>query len=198
MEHALRAVADGQVRELLFAAGETVNEGDLLLILEHTVYIPRGPEPQNIHEKTFAAVLPGPPAPLRADLQRVINRHASTLDAKRPEAMARRHAMGQRSAAARHYLSFFQGRVADFSAPPAAALRKELEAEPEGPQREALYQQLLARQYANGGAVNMATTLEIDAVIDPAQTREWLVRGLQSVKLADPATSIANRFIDAW
>ncbi len=581
MEHEVRAVADGQVRELLFAAGETVNEGDLLLISEHITYIPRGLEQQNIHEKTSAAVLPEPPAPLRADLQRVIDRHAPTLDASRPEAMARRHALGQRSAreniadlcdegsfieygalavaaqrsrrsaedllkntpadgmvtgmgsinsgmfgldasravvmaydatvlagtqglrnhqkadrmlgialkdrlpvllfaeggggrpgdtdmpvvaglhvgtfasyarlsgqvpvvgivagrcfagnaallgcsdviiatkssciamggpamveggglgvfkpgqlgpadvqhangvidvlvddeaqavaAARHYLSFFQGRVAEFTAPPATALRevvpenrmrvydtraamagiadvssllhlrtgfgegihtalariegrpvgliannpmhlggaidadaadkaarfmqlcnahglplvslvdtpgfmvgpdiearaqvrhvsrmfiaaahlrvpfcsvvlrkgyglgamamtaggfhsplltvawptgefgamglegavklgyrKELEAEPAGPQREALYQQLLATQYANGSAVNMAATLEIDAVIDPAQTRDWLVRGLQSAKLADPATSIANRFIDTW
>jgi acetyl-CoA carboxylase carboxyltransferase component/biotin carboxyl carrier protein len=49
--------------------------------------------------------------------------------------------------------------------------RKELEAAAEGPEREALYQQLVARQYANGSAINMATTLEIDAVIDPAETR---------------------------
>ncbi|MHB1249617.1 MAG: acyl-CoA carboxylase subunit beta, partial [Polaromonas sp.] len=76
--------------------------------------------------------------------------------------------------------------------------RKELEAEPAGAQREALYQQLLARQYDNGSAINMATTLEIDAVIDPAQTRDWLVRALQSAKPADPATSITARFIDAW
>jgi hypothetical protein len=37
--------------------------------------------------------------------------------------------------------------------------------------------QLLARQYAHGEAMNMATTLEIDAVIDPADTRAWLARG---------------------
>ncbi|MFM7000532.1 MAG: carboxyl transferase domain-containing protein [Limnohabitans sp.] len=58
--------------------------------------------------------------------------------------------------------------------------RKELEAVPEGPEREALFERLLAQQYDNGSAINMATTLEIDAVIDPADTRQWLVAGLQS------------------
>ena len=62
--------------------------------------------------------------------------------------------------------------------------RKELEALPEGPQREALYQQLVDQQYANGQAINMAQTLEIDAVIDPADTRHWLARGLVSAAMA--------------
>src|SRR4029079_18829841 len=42
---------------------------------------------------------------------------------------------------------------------------KELEAVAEGTEREALYQQLVAKQYAAGQAMNMAATLEIDAVI---------------------------------
>jgi len=73
--------------------------------------------------------------------------------------------------------------------------RKELEAQPEGPLRDALYETLVARQYENGSALNMATTLEIDAVIDPAQTRDWLLRGLQSapVRPADGALAI-----DTW
>lgn len=58
--------------------------------------------------------------------------------------------------------------------------RKELEALPEGPEREALFDQLLAQQYDNGSAINMAATLEIDAVIDPATTRDWLVAGLEA------------------
>jgi acetyl-CoA carboxylase carboxyltransferase component len=73
--------------------------------------------------------------------------------------------------------------------------RKELEAEPEGPQRDALYEALLARQYNNGAAVQMAATLEIDAVIDPAQTRGWLARGLAGARVAEPR---AARFIDPW
>jgi acetyl-CoA carboxylase carboxyltransferase component len=57
---------------------------------------------------------------------------------------------------------------------------KELAAEPESAARDALYQKLVDQQYTAGHALNMATTLEIDAVIDPAQTRAWLVSGLGS------------------
>lgn len=72
--------------------------------------------------------------------------------------------------------------------------RKELEALPEGPQRDALFAQLLARQYAHGEAMHMASTLEIDAVIDPADTRTWLARGLAGARVA-PAQA---GFVDTW
>jgi acetyl-CoA carboxylase carboxyltransferase component len=74
--------------------------------------------------------------------------------------------------------------------------RKELEAAAPGPEREALYEALLARQYRDGQAIPMAASLEIDAVIDPAQTRHWLASGLAASKVAEP--SAANRFIDPW
>jgi acetyl-CoA carboxylase carboxyltransferase component len=73
--------------------------------------------------------------------------------------------------------------------------RKELEAVEKGPLRDALFERLLAQQYANGSALQMATTLEIDAVIDPALTRDWLVRGLAGAKVAEPRP---GRFIDTW
>jgi acetyl-CoA carboxylase carboxyltransferase component len=73
--------------------------------------------------------------------------------------------------------------------------RKELEALPEGPEREALFEQLLAQQYDNGSAINMAATLEIDAVIDPADTRPWLIAGLDSGVIA---TDAGVRAIDTW
>ena len=73
--------------------------------------------------------------------------------------------------------------------------RKELEAVPEGPQRQALFDELLARQIAQGAAIPMATTLEIDAVIDPADTRAWLLRGLEGAKLRDEP---AVRMVDPW
>jgi len=72
--------------------------------------------------------------------------------------------------------------------------RKELEAVPEGPERQALYDKLVARQYDNGSAIHMAATLEIDAVIDPAQTRAWLVTGLQSGKVLPQLTA----GVDSW
>jgi acetyl-CoA carboxylase carboxyltransferase component len=73
--------------------------------------------------------------------------------------------------------------------------RKELEAVPEGAQRQALFDDLLARQIAQGAAIPMATTLEIDAVIDPADTRAWLLHGLEGAKLRDEP---AVRTVDPW
>ncbi|RQO82006.1 carboxyl transferase domain-containing protein [Acidovorax sp. FJL06] len=72
--------------------------------------------------------------------------------------------------------------------------RKELEALPEGAERDALFAKLLAKSYANGEALHMAATLEIDAVIDPADTRAWLARGLASAQVAPPG----HRFVDTW
>jgi acetyl-CoA carboxylase carboxyltransferase component len=72
--------------------------------------------------------------------------------------------------------------------------RKELETAPEA-ERDALYERLVAGQYEKGSAINMATTLEIDAVIDPADTRAWLVHGLASARVR-PETGA--RFIDTW
>ena len=75
---------------------------------------------------------------------------------------------------------------------------KELSAAAVGPEREALYAQLVAQHYANGSAINMATTLEIDAVIDPAETRAWLVRGLDSAAGAARGSASGARFVDVW
>ena len=75
--------------------------------------------------------------------------------------------------------------------------RKELAAAAEGEPREALYRRLVARMYDEGSAINMAATLEIDAVIDPAETRGWLARGLERAA-ATPAPRRSTRFVDSW
>jgi acetyl-CoA carboxylase carboxyltransferase component len=41
----------------------------------------------------------------------------------------------------------------------------------------------------------MAQTLEIDAVIDPADTRSWLVRGLES---GSRGVREATPYVDTW
>jgi acetyl-CoA carboxylase carboxyltransferase component len=74
--------------------------------------------------------------------------------------------------------------------------RKELEAVPDGPQREALFARLVQAQYDKGSALEMAATLEIDAVIDPAETRHWLVRALEAAGQNPPAADAP--VIDAW
>jgi hypothetical protein len=83
MEHEVRAPAPGTVREHLFAAGDSVEEGDLLLISEQVSHIPRGLQPENAPNSGEGATQGGRGP--RADLQRVIDRHAFTLDASRPD-----------------------------------------------------------------------------------------------------------------
>jgi acetyl-CoA carboxylase carboxyltransferase component len=54
--------------------------------------------------------------------------------------------------------------------------RKELEAEQDPERREALFNRLVGELYQKGRAVEAATHLEIDAVIDPADTRRVISR----------------------
>ena len=74
--------------------------------------------------------------------------------------------------------------------------RKELEAAAAGAERDALFQRLVEAQYEKGSALNMAATLEIDAVIDPAQTREWIVQALDAA--GDAPGSDGAMAIDSW
>ncbi|HEX5377096.1 MAG TPA: carboxyl transferase domain-containing protein, partial [Phenylobacterium sp.] len=73
--------------------------------------------------------------------------------------------------------------------------RKELEAETDPAARQAMFEKRLARMYQQGMALTVAEVLEIDAVIDPAETRAWLVRGLKSCPVK-PGPK--RRFIDVW
>ncbi|MDH0899875.1 carbamoyl-phosphate synthase large subunit [Comamonas aquatica] len=74
--------------------------------------------------------------------------------------------------------------------------KKELESVPDGPQRRALYDQLVARAYERGHAINVASTAEIDAVIDPAETRTWIRQGIASASLR--AGRARRSFVDTW
>jgi len=56
--------------------------------------------------------------------------------------------------------------------------RKELEAETDPAAKEALFNSLLGTLYDKGKAIEAATHLEIDAVIDPAETRSHIMRAL--------------------
>lgn len=73
--------------------------------------------------------------------------------------------------------------------------RKELEAEPDAEARKVLFEQLLARMYEKGKAVSVASNFEIDAVIDPEETRAWLLRGLRA---SGPRSQQRRRFVDVW
>jgi acetyl/propionyl-CoA carboxylase alpha subunit len=75
--------------------------------------------------------------------------------------------------------------------------RRELEAAPNEQERKALYERLVAEMYQKGKAINVASVLEIDAVIDPVETRGWIIRGLDSVP-EDGRTEAGRGFVDTW
>ncbi|HVU04612.1 MAG TPA: carboxyl transferase domain-containing protein [Polyangiaceae bacterium] len=76
------------------------------------------------------------------------------------------------------------------------SMKKQLEAIEDPEQREATFRSMVGIAYERGKALNMAALLEIDAVIDPAETRHWLVRGVESVPPPDPARP--RRYVDTW
>jgi acetyl-CoA carboxylase carboxyltransferase component len=78
-----------------------------------------------------------------------------------------------------------------------AGFKKELEAIEDPKEREALYEKLVAQSYERGKAINMASYLEIDAVIDPADTRSWILQALPSVPAA-PVEGGSHSFVDPW
>jgi acetyl-CoA carboxylase carboxyltransferase component len=75
--------------------------------------------------------------------------------------------------------------------------RKELEAIADPAERRAFYDKMVARYYEEGKAINAATYVEIDEVIDPAETRRWILAGLAS---APPAQRRGRKrpCIDPW
>ena len=76
--------------------------------------------------------------------------------------------------------------------------RKELEAIEDPEERETAYQALVDRMYEVGKALSMADHFEIDDVIDPSDSRRWIVRGLKAAR-AEESTKWGNRpMIDTW
>jgi acetyl/propionyl-CoA carboxylase alpha subunit/acetyl-CoA carboxylase carboxyltransferase component len=76
--------------------------------------------------------------------------------------------------------------------------RKEMEAIEDPLERENWYKAKVAELYANGKAVSIASVLEIDEVIDPADTRHWIMSGLRSVPKPEARKEKKRPCIDAW
>jgi acetyl/propionyl-CoA carboxylase alpha subunit/acetyl-CoA carboxylase carboxyltransferase component len=76
--------------------------------------------------------------------------------------------------------------------------RKEMEAIADPAEREKYYKAKVAELYANGKATSIASVLEIDEVIDPAETRHWIMAGLRSVPKPEPRSHRKRPCIDAW
>ncbi len=76
--------------------------------------------------------------------------------------------------------------------------RKELEAETDPHKRKDLYEQLVAKMYESGKALSTATYFEIDDVIDPAESRRWIMAALRSSPPPAPRTEKKRPCIDTW
>jgi acetyl/propionyl-CoA carboxylase alpha subunit/acetyl-CoA carboxylase carboxyltransferase component len=86
MEHVIAADRDGVVRAVTMSVGDVVREGYPIVFIEEA-------EVSGGRVEGAARV---DPDFIRPDLQENLDRHAYTLDANRPEVVAKRHALGYR------------------------------------------------------------------------------------------------------
>ncbi len=88
MEHEIRATVGGTLRELTVASGDTVLEGHVLALIEASEHQDDGDDVAEAVDLDH----------VRADVAEVHARHAITLDAARPDAVAKRRKTSQRTA----------------------------------------------------------------------------------------------------
>ena len=76
--------------------------------------------------------------------------------------------------------------------------RKELAAIEDPAERLRAFESMVARAYERGKAVNTASHFEIDDVIDPADSRQWIVAGLRSAPTPPQRSGKKRPCIDTW
>jgi acetyl/propionyl-CoA carboxylase alpha subunit/acetyl-CoA carboxylase carboxyltransferase component len=76
--------------------------------------------------------------------------------------------------------------------------RKELAAIDDAAERTTLFDQMVARMYEHGKALNTATHFEIDDVIDPFDSRNRVVEALRAAPLPVPRTGKKRPCVDTW
>ncbi len=76
--------------------------------------------------------------------------------------------------------------------------RKELAAIDDPAERTALFDQMVARMYDHGKALNTATHFEIDDVIDPFDSRNRVVEALRASPIPPPRTGKKRPCVDTW
>ncbi|MBV8561116.1 MAG: carbamoyl-phosphate synthase large subunit, partial [Acidimicrobiia bacterium] len=76
--------------------------------------------------------------------------------------------------------------------------RRELEAVEDEAERQRVFEEMVARMYEHGKALNAATYFEIDDVIDPAESRRWLTAALESAPPPAPRTGKKRPCVDTW
>ena len=75
--------------------------------------------------------------------------------------------------------------------------RKELEAETNEEKKESLFKKLVDELYEKGKAINAASLLEFDTVLDPIESRNWISMVIES-PADNSMKATKNRYIDSW
>jgi acetyl-CoA carboxylase carboxyltransferase component len=76
--------------------------------------------------------------------------------------------------------------------------RNELAAIDDPEQRRKTYEQMVERMYRVGKGVNVASTFEIDDVIDPADSRKWILTAMRSAPPAARRHGKKRPCVDTW
>ena len=76
--------------------------------------------------------------------------------------------------------------------------RKDLEAINDPKEREQAYQNLVEKMYEAGKGLSMADHFEIDDVIDPQDSRQWIIAALRAAGSAEKRTQKKRPMIDTW
>ncbi len=76
--------------------------------------------------------------------------------------------------------------------------RNELAAIEDPAARKAKFDEMVAAAYARGKALSQATGPALDDVIDPADTRRWIVAGLRTLPPTPVRTEKKVKWVDSW
>jgi acetyl-CoA carboxylase carboxyltransferase component len=76
--------------------------------------------------------------------------------------------------------------------------RRELEAIEDPAERERVFAEMVEQSYRRGKALNTASHFEIDDVIDPADTRRWIMSALRSLPPTPARTGKKGPAVDTW
>jgi acetyl/propionyl-CoA carboxylase alpha subunit len=76
--------------------------------------------------------------------------------------------------------------------------RRELAAIDDPAERLAAYERMVAELYERGKALNAGSLFEVDEVIDPADTRRWIVAGLRSLPPKPVREGKRRPCVDGW
>ncbi|MCW5745201.1 MAG: carbamoyl-phosphate synthase large subunit [Alphaproteobacteria bacterium] len=76
--------------------------------------------------------------------------------------------------------------------------RNEIAAITDPAERKAFFERMVAQMYEQGKGLSAATLFEIDDVIDPADTRRWIMGGLRSLPAPAKREGKKRAWVDTW